>query len=303
MMVKKILIFNVIFVLIIFLAGCMQKKQEAEINLYFVDKDSHKISAEKRHVEFLKNKTLAQVAVEELLKGPEHSNLETLIPIGTRLLGLDIKDNIVTVNFSEQLLNLANNISKEYIIVPIVNTLTDISGIERVHILVNGKELTDSHGKPYGLLTKYNLEDANKNLNKLTITLYFGGEQALYLEPEKREIEKDGNPIEKVIVEELIKGPKRPGLYRTIPEGTKLISIEVKKGVAYVNFSKELKEKHWGGTAGETFTIYSIVNSLTELPYIKKVQFYIEGNKNDTIAGHILLDEPFERNENLIKSQ
>jgi len=298
---KRILIFSIIFILVVSLVGCLPKKQEAKINLYFMDRDGHRILTEERSIEVPTNKTLAQVAVEELLKGPERSDLKTLIPSGTKLLGLEIKDGTVTVDFSKELLNSVDNISREYTVVSIVNTLTDISGIERVHILVEGKELTDSKGKSYGLLTKYNLEDVNRNLNKLTITLYFGGKQALYLEPEIREVEKDDRSIERVIIEELIKGPTKSGLYRTIPEGTKLISVEIKNGIAYVNFSRDLKEKHWGGSTGETFTIYSVVNSLTELPYIKKVQFYIEGNKNETIAGHILLDEPFERNENLIK--
>jgi germination protein M len=86
----------------------------------------------------------------------------------------------------------------------------------------------------------------------------------------------------------------------TIPSEVKLINIETKEGICFVNFSEDLITKHWGGTAGEIFTIYSIVNSLTELDYIDKVQFLIEGKKQETFT-HMIFNEPFERDESLIK--
>lgn len=122
----------------------------------------------------------------------------------------------------------------------------------------------------------------------------------MYLVPEIRQVVKD-KPVEQIIVEQLIKGPEKAGLYPTIPKGTSLISIEVKDGTAYVNFSEEFKTNHWGGSAGEAMTIYSIVNSLTELPNIKQVMFLIEGREEETLAGHFAFNEPFRRVENIIK--
>lgn len=52
--------------------------------------------------------------------------------------------------------------------------------------------------------------------------------------------------------------------------------------------------KHTGGSVGEWFTIYSIVNSLTELDNIKKVQFLIEGEKQQDFKGHMDFSKPFE---------
>ena len=70
--------------------------------------------------------------------------------------------------------------------------------------------------------------------------------------------------------------------------------------MATVDFSKELKTKHWGGSTGESMTIMSIVNSLTELPGIEKVQILIEGQKEDTLAGHWDLSSPISRDESII---
>mgnify|MGYP003304269782 CR=1 FL=1 len=51
---------------------------------------------------------------------------------------------------------------------------------------------------------------------------------------------------------------------------------------------------------GEQLTIYSIVNTLTALEGIEKVQFLVEGQKNESFI-HMLINEPFVRDESLIK--
>ncbi|AGL00684.1 GerMN domain-containing protein [Desulfoscipio gibsoniae] len=115
------------------------------------------------------------------------------------------------------------------------------------------------------------------------VTLYFSDDQAMRLVPEKRTVTKGDETLEEVILRELINGPKKDNLVQTIPEGTKLLSVSVVNGVAYVNFSKEFQTKHWGGSSGETMTLYSVVNSLAKLPGIEKVQFLLEGDKKESI--------------------
>ncbi len=121
---------------------------------------------------------------------------------------------------------------------------------------------------------------------EVQVTLYFGDDQAMYLKPEKRTVEKGGKPMAELLVQELIKGPQTKGLHKTVPEEAKLISLEVVDGVAFINFSREMQTKHWGGSAGETMTVQSIVHTLTQLPEIEKVQFLIEGKKEEAIWGH-----------------
>ena len=68
-----------------------------------------------------------------------------------------------------------------------------------------------------------------------------------------------------------------------------------------MNLSKEFKSEHIGGTAAETMTIYSIVNTLTEeLDTIEKVQFLIEGQKVDEFI-HYSFKEPFDPDLSLIR--
>ena len=84
-----------------------------------------------------------------------------------------------------------------------------------------------------------------------------------------------------------------------LPDGTKLLGMEVKDGIAYVNFSKEVSKKTMGSYEATMF-IGSIVNSLTELPEIKAVQILIEGEKKVTYCGLLDIEEPLQRNESLL---
>lgn len=137
---------------------------------------------------------------------------------------------------------------------------------------------------------------------KETVTLYFSDSQAQYLNPEDRVITRSNNEsLEEAVLRELIKGPESAGLQRTIPQETRILSVSVVNGVAEVNFSNEFRSKHWGGSAGETMTLYSVVNTLAKLPSITSVQFMIDGNKMDTLAGHIEAVKPLKPDWKIVK--
>jgi spore germination protein GerM len=73
--------------------------------------------------------------------------------------------------------------------------------------------------------------------------------------------------------------------------------------VAYVDFSKEIQTKHWGGSSGEAMTIFSVVNSLARLPGVEKVQFLVEGKVQESLVGHADTTQPIAPNWNLVKKQ
>lgn len=136
---------------------------------------------------------------------------------------------------------------------------------------------------------------------KKEVVLYFSDEQAMYLAPEKRQVTVEEASIEETVVKELIKGPESPLLKRTLPEQTRLLSLSVEQETAYVDFSKEINNINYGGSAGEIALIYSVVNSLGEVPGIKRVQFLVEGKKVETLYGHIDTENPIEPDQKLVK--
>ena len=58
-----------------------------------------------------------------------------------------------------------------------------------------------------------------------------------------------------------------------------------------MDLSEEFVSNQPGGTAAETISINSIVNTLTELEHIDSVQFRIEGNVREVLIHHAL-DRP-----------
>lgn len=307
---RKSVTISVIVLCVLLLTSCAPKAESMNINLYYADKDNNKIVLEKREIEVTKEDNIPKIALEELLKGPT-SDLNPSIPKDTKLLDIDVEGEKAKVNFSREFSDFKNDVAQKIAVVCVVNTLTDLEGIGQVEIFVDGKELVTSKGEPYGVLEKYDIDKVNAQLDTDIedletddtdiVTLYFPDKEAMYLVPEKREVSKD-KPIEYNIVAELIKGPKSQELTPpAIPDEAELLSVEIRDSIAYVNFSKELKEKHIGGSTGEIMAVYPIVNSLTELSKIDKVQFLIEGEKQKSLAGHLSFDEPFSRDESLIE--
>ena len=69
-----------------------------------------------------------------------------------------------------------------------------------------------------------------------------------------------------------------------------------------MSFSHHLRSNHPGGSRAEMLTVYGIVNSLTEIAGIERVQILIEYEQIDTLTGHIDLGKPLERDYSLLGS-
>ncbi len=282
--------------------GCGEQEvstNQTEITLYFANAQKNELKPEKRMVSASGN--LLETAINELLKGPVDTTLLPVIPTGTKLLDVSLKDGVASVNLSTEYMSQdgASELLARY---SIANTLFEIEGVKKTSFLVDGVELKDTAGEPVGEISKNSVvtTPADNTPKNVYITLYFPDEAAIYLEPEKRLVPIVDNSVEKTVITELMKGPQNATHQATIPAEAKLISVETKDGICFVNFSNEFITKHSGGSTGEMMTIYSIVSSLTALDNIDKVQFLIDGNKVPVFQ-HMIFNEPFSRDDSLIK--
>lgn len=146
---------------------------------------------------------------------------------------------------------------------------------------------------------------------KDNIILYFSSNNEEYLVPEDRQVNLSGH-IEGQILEvmkELIKGSmvqqtdNGKGLINVIPDGVKVNVARLREdGTLFVDFSKELKERHPGGSWAEMLTIYSIVDTIIKnFPDIKRVKLLIEGEEIETLAGHIDTRMPLTENRDIVR--
>ncbi len=134
----------------------------------------------------------------------------------------------------------------------------------------------------------------------IEVNIYFSDSQAMYLVPERRKILKTST-LARHIVNELIKGPASPDLYPTIPQGTQVNEVYIAGDIVYIDLSEEVFKNHPGGSSGQLMTVYSIVNTLTEILPIRSVQILVEGNEKKSLVGHIDISRPLLRDEDWIK--
>jgi spore germination protein GerM len=134
---------------------------------------------------------------------------------------------------------------------------------------------------------------------KITATLYFVSEDGMSLVGVQREVafgETVLDQAKQIVTAQLAAGPAP--LVSAIPPGTTLRAIYLtERGDAFVDLSATARTAHTGGALDELFTVYSIVNALTtNLPAVKRVQILIEGKEVDTLAGHVDLRHPLQKN-------
>ena len=277
------------------------------VTLYFATDDNSALKKEERDIQVVDGAIL-KACILALIDGPSTQGLRKTIPEGTVIRGISIKDKVATVDLSKEFEN-TNGLEEIVARLSVVNTLTEINGVEKIRLHIEGNDMIGPSGMPLGDMGPALLDtDGNPVAGEMkTITLYFSDSQAMYVVAEKREIvlenaaeqSSGGDSLEKLVFLELMKGPTTKNLYATIPKGTKLLSINTKNGLCTVNLSSEFVDNSPGGTASERMTLDSVVNSLTELDNVKKVQFLIDGKKRDVYT-HAVFDEPFSRNESSI---
>lgn len=240
--------------------------------------------------------------VRETLAG---TGLNPVLPSGTEILGLTIRDGLAKIDFNRNFLNFSTKEEEENGVNAVVYTLTEFPAVDKVQLMIEGKIIDIL---PYGTNISKPLERGNINLERdstetsgtgsFPVTLYFiwsGPDgHAFFFVPVTRIAPKVDNII-KWAVEELVKGPERgKGLYSFIPASTRVLDVRVdEKGTAYVDFSGEIAD-YGGGIVTESAIINCIVLTLTQFPEVNQVRVLVEGDSGVLPEGTIL-DRPISR--------
>lgn len=179
--------------------------------------------------------------------------------------------------------------SRSSIRILILLILFGISSAVLIHQIRVRRPIPPPPAPPVPALTSPSLEP------RRSLRLFFASPSEDSLREEIREVKAAGVIDEeaKAAVIELIKGP-RSELLSPIPAGTRLRQLYIdSRGIAYVDFSAELRDRHPGGSRAELLAVYCIVDTLAyNFREIKRVKILIDGSEIDTLAGHIDLRRP-----------
>jgi len=138
-----------------------------------------------------------------------------------------------------------------------------------------------------------------------SLKIYFGQKGKDLLVPEERRVRKRTMLIAQArqIIETVLEGPVSGSLYRVIPQGTTLRGLFFDSGVFIVDLSREFAGISNLGSSEQVLSIYSLVNSLTELDPRAKVRFLINGSEPTSESGHVDITQDLTRLEEITGSE
>lgn len=302
---KKILSIMLILVLSFVMLGCQKEVSKSDGKIYYLDSDKAGLVPVDYKFKSDDASDMVKEALEQLTESSDDIDYINTIPSGVSVKSWELTDGSLTLYLVGDYEAL--DIYTEILVrAAIVKTLAQIKGVDSVSIYVNDSPLLDANGENVGAMTSDTfIEDFGQETDSLlsyNLTLYFASADGMSTVAETREVYYSRNvSIEKVVIDQLLKGPKSAELLAALPSGTKLNSISVSdNGVCIVNFDSAIESTVTGVT--ENVTVYSIVNSLTELDNIKKVQILVDGETPHISNVDVDLSSAISRNEDIINA-
>ncbi len=283
-------------------AGCSEDVvTEGKYHIYYKNLNHTGITYYKYDSDKTEQKELIADLWEQTCKKPAVSDRESVVPSDVVLLKSTADSNNLSLYFNTAVKNM-DTVSELLFRAAIVRTFTMIEGIESVTFFVDDKPMTDAGYAPLGAQTASNYVDIIGNglssIQKTTLTLYYADETGTELIKQTKDIVyENAYSLERHVIDRLKEGIASEGCYATLPSDLQVITINVKSGTCYVNFDSSFVT---GALPISGYTIvYSVVNSLSELPEIKRVQIMVNGDSNVTFKENISLAVPLERNLDL----
>lgn len=289
-------------------AACGEEEQQGTpVEISYLNKSETKIVPEVHYLQGTSTKEMIVEVLTLLNAVPDNKELEATLPGSINIVNYAYEGTQVTVALGEKYKELPKT-TEVLTRAAIVRSLTSIPDVNYVMVTVNGEPLLDTMGNAVGIMTAdmfidYAGQKSTDSYAQAKIRLYFANEAGDGLVAINRSLafnmDISNISMERLVIEQLLTGPANDESYPTINPSAKLLSITVKDGVCYLNFSKDILTPVNNVTSD--VTIYSIVNSLVELSNVNKVEISIEGSKELKFRDKYELTTLFERNLDLVR--
>lgn len=308
-MIKKIKALALVLVmsLTVVITGCGKEEKEhsGDYLVSYLDREQTHIVREEYDID--KSSLTQDAIIDELCNKLTETtnNLDQIkaVPDGVEIVNKELSSNgVLNIYFNEAYQQM-DAVREILCRLALVQTLTQVDGVRALAFFVDGEPLIDNKGYSVGIMTPESfVENPGEQINSIQraeIKLYFANMAGNGLVAETQEVYYSSNvSMEKLVVEHLIKGPVSGNLQGTIPTGTTLVNVSVADRVCYVNLDEAFKVQNY--EIMEPVVIYSIVNSLTHLSYIDKVQISINGDTSGNYRDSMDLSMVYEYDEQWI---
>ena len=122
-------------------AGTQVETVESKVNLrlYFANETGDGLIAVNReltHNADVSNVPMEKLVVEQLISGPANNETFPTISSDTKLVNITVKDGVCYLTFNSAILTTVNNVTTDVTIYSIVNSLVELSNINKVQISI-----------------------------------------------------------------------------------------------------------------------------------------------------------------------
>ncbi|MBD5470719.1 MAG: GerMN domain-containing protein [Lachnospiraceae bacterium] len=297
----------VLVLAVVCFTGCSEEEvQGTSVDISYLNKNETKLVKETHYLQGDDIKENIVEVLTLLCTVPENKELRATLTSGINIVTYTLEDDQVTVSLSEKYKDIPRT-TEVLTRAAIVRSLTALDGVSCVMITINGEPLTDTSGNVVGIMTADMFVDNAGEMveaqdTKVMLRLYFANEEGDGLIAVNRELSHNADvsnvSMEKIVLEQLIKGPANEETYPVISPDTKIVSVTVKDGICHINFDSAFETAINNVTTD--VTIYSIVNSLSELSTVNKVQISIDGDSDNKFRDKYDFSTVFERNLSLV---
>lgn len=297
---KKKMILALFFLLLCTAVGCSKKSAPKEgVRVYYRELSENGINSYLYQLAATEQEAIINELWTKLTQSDAEEERISLVPSDLKLIRSVVENSSLELYFNRSYQDM-DTVSELLFRAGVVKTFCQVEGIESVTFFVNEKPLTNSAYAPLGAQTAADYVDIIENglssQKKATLTLYYANEKGDALVKKIQDVVYESSySIEKDVINRLIQGPFGDGYYRTLPANLQVISIGVKDKICYVNFDSTFLTDAL--SIDGNLIVYSIVNSLTELADVQRVQIMVDGDSN-IVFRDISLGIPLERNLN-----
>lgn len=293
----------------ILFTGCGRKEKRAaqfKEKVYYIDKKQTTIVPKEYVIKAQTDDKRVEELLTQLKKNTDDVEVTKAIPDGVSVEGYYLEDGVLSISFNADYGKMKK--AQEVLTrAAVVLTVSQLDCVEYVSFNVGGQPLAKANGEAVGNMKAADFAsnlDKNKEVyNTDNFTVYFANEQGKKLVKYEFEAQYGSNMSkEQFIINKLIEGPEEEeGYVRTLSNNIKVVSVVTMDNVCYVTFAENFLTEP--SSVSDELVIYSIVDSLSEIPYIHKVQIRVNGQQDASYHGNISLVEPFSRNLDYVEKE
>ena len=216
--------------------------------------------------------------VEQYLAGPKSDTLLSPFPKDTTVVSCTDQGGALTIVLGGSYRTM-DGIGRTIAQACLVKTLLQLDGIQTVTVRNDGGALANVDSRAFDS-DSFVLSDIESESQQIGVRVYFPDTEDRYLLSSTFRIMSDSpETTASAIIQQLIAGPPNVGMNPVMPQGTALRKLWINNGVCTVDFTMPFLSGRPHTAAQERLLLYSIVNSLCELPEIDSVRFLCDGEK------------------------